>query len=108
MSWVDLKISVPGKWVLCGEHAVLRGATAIALPHPSYQLSLDFKRKRGHGIQIRPPEAEEVVREIFQALIDDWGAADRVFPMPEGELTVESTIPVGAGLGSSAALCVAL
>jgi mevalonate kinase len=106
--WSSFEIAAPGKWVLSGEHSVLRGATAVALPHPEFVLKLRFARERGKSLAIEPADADIVVRDLLRSLADEWESTDRVFPMPEGVLSIQSTIPVGAGLGSSAALCVAL
>ena len=38
----------PAKWVLTGEHAVLRGVIAIALPHPRFHLRLRFEPSDGN------------------------------------------------------------
>jgi mevalonate kinase len=93
----DFETRVPGKWVLCGEHAVLRGASAIALPHPEFSLSLRFRPANG-GLTIFPENS----RDVVQSILTERG------PLPRGELQLETSIPIGAGLGSSAALCVAL
>jgi mevalonate kinase len=109
MNWNDFKVTVPGKWVLTGEHSVLRGGTAIALPHPEYHLTLIFSPdKNSKGLHLKPNEAEKIVHEILESVKEEWEADDRKFIMPKGLLTIESSIPIGAGLGSSAALCVAL
>jgi mevalonate kinase len=49
-----------------------------------------------------------VVRDLLGALRDEWNREGRSFPVFQGCIEIESTIPIGAGLGSSAALCVAL
>lgn len=101
MKWESFQSKVPGKWVLAGEHAVLRGAAAIALPHPELGLSLRFEPgPAGGGIEVLPSEGAEPILEIIAALPE----AGQI----SGRLEIESTIPWGAGLGSSAALCVAL
>lgn len=95
---------IPGKWVLTGEHSVLRGATAVAMPHPDAYLDLAFEPSTHNDLEIEPPRARTVIVEMLQSI------AKQVpdFDWPRGRLHIESTIPVGAGLGSSAALCVAM
>ncbi len=92
---MSTRIIVPGKWVLAGEHSVLRGGTAVALPHPEFRLTLDFA-PGGNMLRVLPSNAEKVIREMLVGI-----------NVPNGELKITSTIPIGAGLGSSAALCVA-
>ena len=112
MRWSHFKTRVPAKWVLSGEHAVLRGATAIAIPHPSLGLELEFEPdgfgKGGSEIQVDPPSAQSLIVELLEAIGESWEFGDRSFKVPSGKLKIESNIPIGAGLGSSAALCVAL
>ena len=106
MSWSEFETTVPGKWVLAGEHAVLRGVTAIALPHPEFRLNLKFKP--GGDFVVTPASAAGVVGELIQAVEDERREEGLSFAMPRGKLEILSTIPMGAGLGSSAALCVAM
>jgi mevalonate kinase len=106
--WSSFRTQVPGKWVLSGEHAVLSGATAIALPHPEFKLLLDFQATRDQELRIVPEDAREVIRELLLSLQDEQNLEGYSFLLPTGVLRLESTIPIGAGLGSSAALCVAL
>lgn len=108
MAWSTFNTRVPGKWVLTGEHAVLRGATAVALPHPDLGLALSFKPQKGLDLSVEPPTAETVMNELLNSVSEAWGAQGKIFPQPCGHLQIESNIPIGAGLGSSAALCVAM
>ena len=112
MDWLPFQTQVTGKWVLAGEHSVLRGATAVALPHPEAILKLRFV-PAGSGprqkLRITPPAAEVSVLELLGSVAEAWQESEgKTFEMPKGELSIESSIPIGAGLGSSAALCVAL
>ncbi|MBI2712208.1 MAG: hypothetical protein HYX41_05015 [Bdellovibrio sp.] len=108
MDWVIFKTEVTGKWVLAGEHSVLRGATAVALPHKEAVLRLSFTPSDGSGLGVEPKDAQEFIGELVGSVAEAWENSGKTFQKPVGTLTIESTIPIGAGLGSSAALCVAL
>jgi len=115
MTWSKFRTRVPGKWVLTGEHAVLRGATAVAIPYQEIGLSLSFEplsspagEADDESFSVLPAEAEPLMKDLLDAVEDSWRSDGRSFPRPQGKLQIDSTIPIGAGLGSSAALCVAL
>ena len=106
MSWLTYVTSVPGKWVLAGEHTVLRGGSAIVFPHPEFRLSLDFRPAPGNLV-VEPDLAKPVMHELLK-IAKEWLFRRGVqMELPRGRLSIESTIPFGAGLGSSAALSVA-
>lgn len=98
---MSFEITVPGKFVLCGEHAVLRGFPALALPHPRFRLRL--RTSNAATLEVQPPSLRDAVRGVFEQ------AAQIDLKVPSGSrVEIDSDIPVAAGLGSSAALCVAL
>jgi mevalonate kinase len=101
MSWRTFETQVSGKWVLAGEHSVLRGQMAVALPHPELGLEICFEPSGG-PLSVDPAEALPLIEEMLGALP---GLAGQ---LPSGRLRIASTLPVGAGLGSSAALSIAL
>lgn len=105
--WGRFKTCLPGKWVLVGEHTVMRGGTAIVFPYPRVSLCLEFAPLESKGLTVRPADAAPVVDELFKIYEDRQGSKIR-FSRPTGELTIRSAIPQRAGLGSSAALCVAV
>ena len=78
---------------------MLRGFPAIALPHPKYFLELDFTPGKILEVQ---NDNQFVVRKLIKKLNKNYGES------PRGVLKIENQIPSRAGLGSSAALCVAL
>ncbi len=91
----SFSVTVPGKWVLTGEHSVLRGKRAIAFPHPEFHLT--FRYHSSDFREIQPYAANE----SLGALLDSLSISTGVFQL-------ESSIPIQAGLGSSAAICVAI
>lgn len=118
----SFQVTVPAKWILAGEHSVLVGGLALALPYPHYSLTLryvpDLEAEVRHpGLRIEESGTQGVseaeLRKTIFTLIRQLGAWSRVdledvFQSAGGSLQIESTIPIGGGLGSSAALCVAL
>jgi mevalonate kinase len=104
-AWPSFETRVPGKWVLAGEHAVLKGHSSVAIPHAELGLRLGFKPGASdRGLRVSPSETQHVIDEILTLALAGVPSAQ----WPAGELKIESTLPVGAGLGSSAALCVAV
>lgn len=96
------KIRVPAKWVLIGEHVVLRGATAITLPHPEFALEVDWDQGTT-PFQADPFHIQDTVLSLYAQL------AQRAPVRPlQGLMRFQNSIPIRAGVGSSAALCVAL
>lgn len=82
----------PAKAILFGEHAVVYGRPALAIP--VHGMSLEVRRQAPGD-----PGLQEVTAEAWRLLGQEGE--------PPG-VRAASSIPVGAGLGSSAALCVGL
>jgi mevalonate kinase len=87
----------PGKVILVGEHFVVHGAPALALPLPGRGIEVTVER--GPGAWAVPSVADAYVRRLLCALNEAPG---------ELQLALTTDLPIGAGLGGSAALAVAL
>ncbi len=94
-----------GKWILAGEHAVLRGCPAIAFPLLNRALELSYAPNgAAHSVEFGGPNGEEL-RLLFHGVIENaLGRLQAPDPLT-GHFKIESALPVGAGLGASAAIC---
>ena len=87
----------PGKVILVGEHFVVHGTPAITLP--LFARGVRVSVVRAPGPWDTPPRVADHVRQLLPLLDEDPEALG---------VTVTSDLPIGAGLGGSAALAVAL
>ncbi len=94
----------PSKAIITGEHFVVHGAWALAaaLPRRVRVEAEPSSRFRVMSDRFSPASPELLpVSRVIQAMADEFSISPRV------KVTVESAIPEGAGLGSSAATMVA-
>jgi mevalonate kinase len=107
--------SAPGKVILFGEHAVVYGRPALAVPVTQVHADVDVSDSARPGIWIDAPDVD--LHAELNTLPSDHPIASvinnlffllRVSPFPNIEINISSTIPVASGLGSGAAVTVAL
>lgn len=108
--------SACAKLILLGEHAVLYGHPALAIPLPHWRVTVTAKPHEGSGICLEAPDVGEThwiatltplssnplvltVQQVLQTL---------QCPVPDVTLTITSQIPMARGLGSGTAVTIAL
>jgi mevalonate kinase len=106
--------SAPGKAILFGEHAVVYGRPAIAVPIHELRATATVQ-PNGDGLVIEAPDLGRRYRPDLSAADDPLALAVRLaLQRVDAELDqslvvrVTSQLPVGRGLGSSAAVAAAI
>jgi mevalonate kinase len=93
----------PSKVILTGEHFVVHGAEALAAAIPVYSTAYvyDSKKLEIHSACFSE-DSLKPVEKTLQSISEEYGLEPRV------KIVIDSKIPVGSGLGSSASVLVSV
>jgi mevalonate kinase len=113
-----ISASAPGKVILFGEHAVVYGRPAIAIPVTQVKAkAIVTANPRGMPGEVRVQAPDIGLESTLEALdpvqplaaaIQGVAIALKVKHLPACTVKITSTIPVAAGMGSGAAVSVAI
>ena len=107
--------SAPGKIILFGEHAVVYGRPALAVPVTQVQATATVSADSRGGVWVEAPNIN-LSSELSQlapdhplaSVINSVFSTLHITRPPACAVYLQSTIPVAAGLGSGAAVSVAI
>lgn len=105
----DFQTTTHGKWILAGEHAVIRGFEALVFPINSKKLTLEYRPSSSELNAHYEGECGADTHLLFWSVLEQgMQLLGRSLNSLSGHFGLHSNIPVGVGMGASAALCVAM
>ncbi|MDP3561547.1 MAG: mevalonate kinase [Legionellaceae bacterium] len=110
----DFQTIIHGKWILAGEHAVIRGHGALVFPVKNKTLSLSYQKAAEASSELKlsadciGKNSEDMALLLERVLKHAVGLLKQPMSILSGTFHVTSSIPAGVGLGASAALCTAV
>lgn len=107
--YYDFETTTHGKWILAGEHAVIRNHGALVFPIMEKKLTLRYYNSKSELTANYQGERGSDTHLLFWSVLEQgMQLLGKSLNSLYGHFTIYSDIPVGVGMGASAALCVAM
>ncbi|MEE9452427.1 MAG: mevalonate kinase [Gammaproteobacteria bacterium] len=104
----DFQTTAHGKWILAGEHAVIREHPALVFPVLNKTLSLAYQNNNEPlAIDFSGLYSHEDQNSFWRLLQHGFSLTGYSASKATGKFFVTNNIPIGVGIGSSAAICTA-
>ncbi len=110
MKQIPFETRTFGKWILSGEHTVLRGGEALVFPLKSQWLDWKLNPEGQGSLEVVIPKGyPDEFKLLFWSVFEKACSLCHTSPSQfSGILEMRAQILIGSGLGASATLCVAL
>ena len=95
-----------GKWILAGEHILVRGGPALSFPLKEFSLDIQYRPHQPLSFRFEGEFSNSEKNKYFTEAVQQ--AFSFIGKKITGSFYLSSKIPLGYGLGSSAAFCLSL